>query len=739
MTQRNLYMDDDELKLYVDVQPLFIDELENSKNEAAASALKAAQSEAAAKNWKNDIEDYKTGIELFYAQASDDIENLYNNSVSDLTLAKNSAINDLQSQKNTIQSDIRNSLNIAINNINTTAQNYVNQAQDYAHQAQITVDNRVSTDHLNQSKGLETGVISIDEEVLRDVKLYAHSTYVGHQTEGSTPGYLPDGVTPLDPKKFIKVGSGITVTTAGIASGFSNSNYLTTYALKNTYDTFEVQIPFKWTSGQGVFLSDWSNATYRGIGLITNNSKILLFLSSNGSSWDIANTLSGETTLSADTDYILTLSFDGTKYEVKLKNLVSGVETTEITVTSSNKIYNTNAKLLLGSLGRGGTWNVLNGSIDLKQFSITVDGVPVFSGNRTGIDTIKPVNFTVNTTMYAWVYDTHTIYANGFNATTNAPTELYDKTGRLITQSASTWQIVVDSDNTYVKYNGNNATYTSGSNITTATANSPLVNPQLPIEAGAKITSDGIASGFGIRSSNGIDTGFYIPTDKDFEIEMEFVLSGSDVTGIGQTHYILGVQHNASVDKIPVSMYFNAGQSGSAVVWKVDVVDSNDTITTLTMSVTVGQRSAGDKIKTTLRRDNATGKYIATAIVNGEEKTPVSVDSTLDLVWSPRIYIGIQKTNYTVLKFFGSIDLNSFKIYVDDDLVYQPCLKIPFTESKTGSKIVNSIYRPRVNDMYEQFGYAPYYTLSDTDFSLPKGEIYGMIEKLRELIMQQTA
>ena len=30
---------------------------------------------------------------------------------------------------------------------------------------------------------------------------------------------------------------------------------------------------------------------------------------------------------------------------------------------------------------------------DLKQFSITVDGVPVFSGNKTGIDTIKPDDF----------------------------------------------------------------------------------------------------------------------------------------------------------------------------------------------------------------------------------------------------------------------------------------------------------------------------------------------------------
>jgi hypothetical protein len=81
----------------------------------------------------------------------------------------------------------------------------------------------------------------------------------------------------------------------------------------------------------------------------------------------------------------------------------------------------------------------------------------------------------------------------------------------------------------------------------------------------------------------------------------------------------------------------------------------------------------------------------------------------------------------------GSIfDLNAFKIYVDGNLVYQPCLKIPYTLSKTGSKIVDSIYRDRVTDMYEQFGYAPYYTLDTTNsnYTIPKGEVYGMVNKL---------
>jgi hypothetical protein len=41
--------------------------------------------------------------------------------------------------------------------------------------------------------------------------------------------------------------------------------------------------------------------------------------------------------------------------------------------------------------------------------------------------------------------------------------------------------------------------------------------------------------------------------------------------------------------------------------------------------------------------------------------------------------------------------------------------------------------------MYEQSGYAPYYTLGDNDFTLPMGEIYGMIENLRKLIIERTS
>ena len=81
----------------------------------------------------------------------------------------------------------------------------------------------------------------------------------------------------------------------------------------------------------------------------------------------------------------------------------------------------------------------------------------------------------------------------------------------------------------------------------------------------------------------------------------------------------------------------------------------------------------------------------------------------------------------------ASFDLNTCKFGTDGNLVYQPCLKIPYTESKTGSKIVDVAYRDRVQDLYEQTGEALFYTLDEEnqDFTLPAGDIYGMIEKSR--------
>lgn len=83
-----------------------------------------------------------------------------------------------------------------------------------------------------------------------------------------------------------------------------------------------------------------------------------------------------------------------------------------------------------------------------------------------------------------------------------------------------------------------------------------------------------------------------------------------------------------------------------------------------------------------------------------------------------------------------SINLNSIKVYSDGNLIYQPCLKIPYTETFEHPNVVDVAYRNRVQDLYEQTGEALFYTIDEQNqnFTLPAGDIYGMITKNREIL-----
>ena len=89
----------------------------------------------------------------------------------------------------------------------------------------------------------------------------------------------------------------------------------------------------------------------------------------------------------------------------------------------------------------------------------------------------------------------------------------------------------------------------------------------------------------------------------------------------------------------------------------------------------------------------------------------------------------------------GIIDLKDFYVTVNGNQIFNgnitgidtytinsQTVSIPYTLCKTGSKIVESSYRTQVAEVYSQEGNTPYYTLSDTDYTLPQGELYGMIQ-----------
>ena len=432
----------------------------------------------------------------------------------------------------------------------------------------------------------------------------------------------------FDASKFTKVGSPI-VTSDGIASGFSSSNDLLTTYTFNPSGTWEIKgtftTPITAPSVDATILAV-SDATYRTRIILNAGMHFGWKLSSNNTSYDI-NNQTGSQILQVNTKYYFKWSFDGSQYLLKVST--DGVNwQTSASATSSDKIYTTSSsKLRLGK--SNDSYEIFNGSIDLKQFSITVDGVEVFSGNKTGIDTIKPDDYTV----------------------VGSPT----------------------------------------------------------------ITSDGIASGF--SSGNHIDLPSpFNPGNSAWSIIIP--IKTSSTFAASQTPMTLFRAFNAQIN---VSI-------GSGGLLECKLNDSSTNFVTLDIGSERLSTLTSYLIKVEFTK-TAYNLYVNGILKDTENSTTVINTSTGNTIGS---------TGSGSYAFNGSIDLNAFKVYVDGDLVYQPCLKIPYTQTSDGKKIVDSYYRSRVEDEYTQAGYTPYYTLSDTDYTLPTVEEDDIVAKYENGVTTYT-
>lgn len=406
----------------------------------------------------------------------------------------------------------------------------------------------------------------------------------------------------FDLSKFTVVGSP-TITNDGVASGFSSVNYINSYLSLNPTSKLVVK-------SRAVF--DNSNARAQIIFRLYNPAVCRITANHYGFQMWCNNAFSSLTKTLNNGDIIDIESIYETNKQTYYIT-VNGV-TTQVNGAITCSLANINlTKVVLGVYSANDVNYYFNGSIDLKHFSITVDGKEVFNGNKTGIDVIKPDNYTV--------------------------------------------------------------------------VGSPV------------ISDDGVASGF--SSSN------YL-TIPSIDISKPFKFSGTFTTGADILHsqavfggtfesaqvLILGVH----VDGYPIIYYPRT--DGDSWIILSRIVSANTTYhytltfdgTNLTFNLTDG------------------ASYNLTM-------TPTNFDASKLGILS-LFYIGRNVSGTYVMQPDTTIDLNSFKIYVDDNLVYQPCLKIPYTQSKTGSKIVDDVYRERVQDMYEQCGYTHYYTIGENDFTL---------------------
>jgi len=215
----------------------------------------------------------------------------------------------------------------------------------------------------------------------------------------------------------------------------------------------------------------------------------------------------------------------------------------------------------------------------------------------------------------------------------------------------------------------------------------------------------------GIYSSDSEDS--YIKTYYAGSFDLSFNMYISSVGTIA-TNYILG---GSSKEKGFLEVTWDGVSSFSFKVKDNDEVKGQVTLT-------VDNGKVGlYKIKVSLSSDY---KNLTAEITDPEEVTKsstvlVAEDFTMS---ETSICLGYSD-NFT-------IDLNTMKNYSEGVLIFQPCLIIPYSLSKSGAKIVNTIYLNRLKDMYSLKGMTPYYTISElkNNAYLPMGDLFGVISTL---------
>lgn len=207
---------------------------------------------------------------------------------------------------------------------------------------------------------LDEGELLSDTQGLNDVTSYAHSTF--------------------DLSKFTVVSSP-NITDDGIVSGFAGNGFIRTADTINFSSTFELYVKIN----TGTIISSNKNIiatnSVQGIIIITGNGKLRIQLG-DGTQW-ITNVLVASGTVSSNTDYLIKLTYDGTEYALYV--LENGTWTKQISYPSVTQFLPSGYAINIGG-NRGGTGE-FEGSVDLKYFALKVDGVEVFSGNQTGVDT----------------------------------------------------------------------------------------------------------------------------------------------------------------------------------------------------------------------------------------------------------------------------------------------------------------------------------------------------------------
>lgn len=154
----------------------------------------------------------------------------------------------------------------------------------------------------------------------------------------------------------------------GIATSFTSDNYVKILDFQPGNNTWEIKTKLYVTSTsttQCIF-GCLENRYYCPYLRIYNN-KLTLYLSSNGSSWNIASNVTSSSTISANTWHDIVLKWTGSSYIVLVDNV------TYITVSSSTPIIRNSYALCIGKYLSDTTW-LSTGTVNLNETYIKTNG-----------------------------------------------------------------------------------------------------------------------------------------------------------------------------------------------------------------------------------------------------------------------------------------------------------------------------------------------------------------------------
>ncbi len=219
-------------------------------------------------------------------------------------------------------------------------------------------------------------------------------------------------------------------------------------------------------------------------------------------------------------------------------------------------------------------------------------------------------------------------------------------------------------------------------------------------------------------------------TKQNYKVRVKFIATDECFVS---SHHLVGTYEAGG-------MVFQAEYNGRFTMYNY-VQNSSGSGQNVFMNTEQLSYQTGDIVTVEGGFDETKGFYIK-ASANGQ--TVEANDDRYNDYWykvpESNFTIGvISKWAWSGGHFKGKVDLSEFRVYFGDELIYIPCLYIPCYKSKLGVKIVESANSERVTALYEYKGHSPYFTINTTNetFTLPMGEIYGMLDKKANLELIQ--